>query len=162
MPNTPIHPAPRHSIPVQVGHVIIGGQAPVVVQSMTNTDTADVAATVKQVRELAQAGMRCGKPFIVTIDFVRPKLSLEQHHVTMVIGKIIDITNPLSPQLVGGVTSPGDAWGVAGSGTYAYLADDDAGLQIIDISNPAFPYERGDIDPSSYNDVAVAVMGTVR
>jgi (E)-4-hydroxy-3-methylbut-2-enyl-diphosphate synthase len=41
---------------VQVGHVTIGGQAPIVVQSMTNTDTADVAATVKQVRELAQAG----------------------------------------------------------------------------------------------------------
>ena len=50
------HTPPRHSIPVQVGHVTIGGQAPIVVQSMTNTDTADVAATVKQVRELAQAG----------------------------------------------------------------------------------------------------------
>jgi (E)-4-hydroxy-3-methylbut-2-enyl-diphosphate synthase len=36
--------------------VAIGGDAPVVVQSMTNTDTADVAATVAQVRELAEAG----------------------------------------------------------------------------------------------------------
>jgi (E)-4-hydroxy-3-methylbut-2-enyl-diphosphate synthase len=35
---------------------VIGGGAPVVVQSMTNTDTADVTATVKQIRELAQAG----------------------------------------------------------------------------------------------------------
>jgi (E)-4-hydroxy-3-methylbut-2-enyl-diphosphate synthase len=46
----------RHSVPVRVGHVTIGGKAPVVVQSMTNTDTADVEATVRQVRELAHAG----------------------------------------------------------------------------------------------------------
>jgi len=41
---------------VRIGHVRMGGAAPVVVQSMTNTDTADVAATVKQVAELARAG----------------------------------------------------------------------------------------------------------
>ncbi len=41
---------------VRVGRVAIGGQAPVVVQSMTNTDTADVEATVRQVAELARAG----------------------------------------------------------------------------------------------------------
>ncbi|MGH8551569.1 MAG: flavodoxin-dependent (E)-4-hydroxy-3-methylbut-2-enyl-diphosphate synthase [Methylococcales bacterium] len=41
---------------VKVGHVEIGGGAPIVVQSMTNTDTADIAATVKQVKELAKAG----------------------------------------------------------------------------------------------------------
>jgi (E)-4-hydroxy-3-methylbut-2-enyl-diphosphate synthase len=41
---------------VKVGHVQVGGGAPVVVQSMTNTDTADVAATVRQSLELAQAG----------------------------------------------------------------------------------------------------------
>jgi (E)-4-hydroxy-3-methylbut-2-enyl-diphosphate synthase len=46
----------RHSVPVQVGGITIGGNAPVVVQSMTNTDTADVKATVQQVRELARAG----------------------------------------------------------------------------------------------------------
>jgi len=53
-------PAPasraRHTVAVRIGNIVIGGNAPVVVQSMTNTDTADVAATVKQVRELAQAG----------------------------------------------------------------------------------------------------------
>ncbi|HXF66858.1 MAG TPA: flavodoxin-dependent (E)-4-hydroxy-3-methylbut-2-enyl-diphosphate synthase [Burkholderiales bacterium] len=50
-------PAPRRrSLRVQVGHVAIGGGAPIVVQSMTNTDTADVAATVRQVAELARAG----------------------------------------------------------------------------------------------------------
>ena len=41
---------------VAVGPVVIGGGAPVVVQSMTNTDTADVDATVRQVIELADAG----------------------------------------------------------------------------------------------------------
>ncbi|MGC4029823.1 MAG: flavodoxin-dependent (E)-4-hydroxy-3-methylbut-2-enyl-diphosphate synthase [Steroidobacteraceae bacterium] len=46
----------RKSIPVRVGPVTVGGTAPVVVQSMTNTDTADVGATVAQVRDLARAG----------------------------------------------------------------------------------------------------------
>jgi (E)-4-hydroxy-3-methylbut-2-enyl-diphosphate synthase len=50
-------PAPRRtSSQVRVGHVVIGGDAPVLVQSMTNTDTADAAATVRQVEELARAG----------------------------------------------------------------------------------------------------------
>ncbi len=46
----------RPSQRVIVGNVLLGGGAPVVVQSMTNTDTADVQATVKQVFDLAQAG----------------------------------------------------------------------------------------------------------
>ena len=46
----------RVSIGVRVGSVAVGGGAPVVVQSMTNTDTADVAGTAKQVAELARAG----------------------------------------------------------------------------------------------------------
>jgi (E)-4-hydroxy-3-methylbut-2-enyl-diphosphate synthase len=41
---------------VRVGSVRVGGDAPIVVQSMTNTDTADVEATVRQVRALARAG----------------------------------------------------------------------------------------------------------
>ncbi|HQZ31410.1 MAG TPA: flavodoxin-dependent (E)-4-hydroxy-3-methylbut-2-enyl-diphosphate synthase, partial [Arenimonas sp.] len=41
---------------VAVDKVVIGGGAPVVVQSMTNTDTADIAATVRQVAELWRAG----------------------------------------------------------------------------------------------------------
>jgi len=49
-------PSPRHSVAVTIGHVVVGGNAPVVVQSMTNTDTADIAATVQQVAELAGAG----------------------------------------------------------------------------------------------------------
>src|SRR5499433_2152626 len=48
---------PRHRTrTARVAGVRIGGGAPIVVQSMTNTDTADVAATVAQVRDLADAG----------------------------------------------------------------------------------------------------------
>src|SRR5690606_31604360 len=46
----------RPSIPVTVGSVTVGGSAPVVVQSMTNTDTADEVATAIQVAQLARAG----------------------------------------------------------------------------------------------------------
>lgn len=46
----------RSTVAVPVGAVTIGGGAPIVIQSMTNTDTADVASTVRQVSELAVAG----------------------------------------------------------------------------------------------------------
>lgn len=47
----------RHTtVPVRIGNITVGGTAPIVVQSMTNTDTADVAATTQQVLELARAG----------------------------------------------------------------------------------------------------------
>src|SRR5216110_4095422 len=50
-------PQGRHkTVAVSVGHVCVGGGAPIVVQSMTNTDTADVESTFKQTLELAEAG----------------------------------------------------------------------------------------------------------
>ncbi len=51
-------PAPirRRSIPVRIGSVTVGGKAPIVVQSMTNTDTADIESTTQQVKALARAG----------------------------------------------------------------------------------------------------------
>lgn len=59
-------PAPRHrSIGVPVGHVMVGGGAPIVVQSMTNTDTADIDATVAQVAALANAGSEIVR---ITVD----------------------------------------------------------------------------------------------
>src|SRR5579862_805899 len=59
-------PLPRHkTVPVQVGNVTVGGGAPVVVQSMTNTDTADIAATVGQVAALARAGSEIVR---ITVD----------------------------------------------------------------------------------------------
>src|SRR5713226_4167369 len=50
-----LHPR-RKTHGVTVGHVRVGGRAPIVVQSMTNTDTADAAGTAKQTIELAEAG----------------------------------------------------------------------------------------------------------
>ncbi len=46
----------RPSVAVRIGNVSVGGDAPIVVQSMTNTDTADAKATAQQVASLAQAG----------------------------------------------------------------------------------------------------------
>src|SRR5438874_13668387 len=46
----------RHSVAVNIAGVWVGGSHPIVVQSMTNTDTADVMSTVNQVMALAQAG----------------------------------------------------------------------------------------------------------
>ncbi len=50
---------------IKVGSVLIGGGNPVLIQSMTNTDTRDAAATVQQILELANAGceiIRCAVP----------------------------------------------------------------------------------------------------
>ncbi len=53
---------------VRVGHVSVGGGAPIVVQSMTNTDTADIDATVRQVAELYQAGSEIVRVTVNTLE----------------------------------------------------------------------------------------------
>src|SRR6266436_5320328 len=59
-------PLPRHkTVPVNVGAVTVGGGAPIVVQSMTNTDTADVESTAQQVAALARAGSEMVR---ITVD----------------------------------------------------------------------------------------------
>ena len=63
-------PAPRHeTVGVQIGTgkgaIMVGGGAPIVVQSMTNTDTADIDSTVKQVAALARAGSEIVR---ITVD----------------------------------------------------------------------------------------------
>ena len=55
----------RKSVGVKIGDITIGGDHPVVIQSMTNTDTADAAATAKQVQQLAAAGSELVR---VTVD----------------------------------------------------------------------------------------------
>ena len=52
--------ARRRSVPVQVGDIAVGGDAPIVVQSMTNTDTADVEATVDAGRGLRPRRLGAG------------------------------------------------------------------------------------------------------
>ncbi len=72
--NAPTRPVPqpeagplaRHiSVPVDVGGVIVGGGHPIVVQSMTNTDTADIEGTARQVAALARAGSELVR---ITVD----------------------------------------------------------------------------------------------
>lgn len=80
--NTPLHrdtvpqndasPAARRAThAVHVGGVRLGGGAPVVVQSMTNTDTADAAGTARQVAELARAGSELVRITVNTIEAAR-------------------------------------------------------------------------------------------
>ncbi|MFY8032353.1 MAG: flavodoxin-dependent (E)-4-hydroxy-3-methylbut-2-enyl-diphosphate synthase, partial [Devosia sp.] len=55
----------RKSVGVNVGGVMVGGGAPIVVQSMTNTDTADIESTVRQVAQLWRAGSEIVR---ITVD----------------------------------------------------------------------------------------------
>lgn len=64
MKSDPIAPR-RASVAVDVGGVTVGGGAPIVVQSMTNTDTADIAKTVAQVAALARTGSELVR---ITVD----------------------------------------------------------------------------------------------
>ena len=80
-------PTRRTSVPVRIADVTVGGQHPIVVQSMTNTDTADVAATVAQVTELARAGSELVR---VTVNekeaaaaVPRIREALDRHGVTV-------------------------------------------------------------------------------
>jgi (E)-4-hydroxy-3-methylbut-2-enyl-diphosphate synthase len=69
------HPR-RTSVAVNVGGVKVGGNNPIVVQSMTNTDTADVTSTVNQVMALAQAGSELVRVTVNTDEAARavPKI----------------------------------------------------------------------------------------
>lgn len=57
--------ARKKTVPVNIGKIVCGGEAPVVVQSMTNTDTGDVQSTVDQVFSLAEAGSELVR---ITVD----------------------------------------------------------------------------------------------
>jgi (E)-4-hydroxy-3-methylbut-2-enyl-diphosphate synthase len=81
----------RHrSRAVRVGAVTLGGGAPIVVQSMTNTDTADVDATVRQVMELADAGSEIVRVTVNTdaaakaVPHIRDRLRLRGYEVPLV------------------------------------------------------------------------------
>jgi (E)-4-hydroxy-3-methylbut-2-enyl-diphosphate synthase len=81
----------RSSIPVNVGGVWVGGTYPIAVQSMTNTDTADVAATVKQTESLALAGSELVRVTVNTREAAQaiPEIvnRLRDRHITVpVIG----------------------------------------------------------------------------
>ena len=88
----PVHgPAPRRvSARVKIGHVEMGGSAPIVVQSMTNTDTADIQGTVDQVAALARAGSEIVRVTVNTaeaaaaVPHIRDKLAAMGVNVPLV------------------------------------------------------------------------------
>jgi (E)-4-hydroxy-3-methylbut-2-enyl-diphosphate synthase len=79
----------RNSVAVDVGGVLVGGQAPIVVQSMTNTDTADIDSTVRQVAALAHAGSE-----IVRITVDRDEAAAAVPHIRDRLARI-GVTTPL-------------------------------------------------------------------
>lgn len=80
----------RSSVGVRIGTVSVGGGAPVVVQSMTNTDTEDVSATVEQVVQLARAGSELVRITVNTaeaarvVSTIRARLDDTDCHVPLV------------------------------------------------------------------------------
>lgn len=65
--NNTSNPTRRKTIPVRVGNAVIGGEAPILVQSMVNTPTRDVDATVAQIVELAEAGCELVRITVPTV-----------------------------------------------------------------------------------------------
>ncbi|MDX1540750.1 MAG: flavodoxin-dependent (E)-4-hydroxy-3-methylbut-2-enyl-diphosphate synthase, partial [Geminicoccaceae bacterium] len=79
---------PTHA--VRIGKVTVGGGAPVVIQSMTNTDTTDVDATVRQVMQLADAGSELVRITVNTkeaaeaVPHIRDRLMVRGYEVPLV------------------------------------------------------------------------------
>src|SRR6516225_2069658 len=83
-------PSGRHkTVAVNVGGVRVGGGAPIVVQSMTNTDTADVESTAQQVAALARAGSE-----IVRITVDRDEAAAAVPHIKERLLRM-DVTAPI-------------------------------------------------------------------
>ncbi len=73
----------RQSVPVNVGQIIVGGDSPIVVQSMTNTDTADEVATTNQIAELAASGSEMVRITVNTVEAAAavPKIKARLKHM---------------------------------------------------------------------------------
>ncbi len=75
----------RKSRQIMVGNVPVGGDAPIAVQSMTNTETTDVAATVAQIRQLENVGADIVRVSVPTMDAAEAfKLIKQQVNVPLV------------------------------------------------------------------------------
>ncbi len=80
----------NNTVGVKVGEIQIGGGAPIVIQSMTNTDTADVASTVQQIHELARAGSELVRVTVnneasaAAVPHIRAQLEAKGCHVPII------------------------------------------------------------------------------
>lgn len=73
----------RSARAVQVGDVVIGGKAPIAIQSMTNTDTTDVAATLAQIRALEAAGCDIVRLTVPTVAAANTITALKESGVSI-------------------------------------------------------------------------------
>ncbi|GIX30452.1 MAG: 4-hydroxy-3-methylbut-2-en-1-yl diphosphate synthase (flavodoxin) [Porticoccaceae bacterium] len=82
----PVHRRPSRRI--QVGNVAVGGGAPISVQSMTNTATTDVAATLAQVRRLAEAGADIVRVSVPTMEAAEAFAQIRRHSPVPLVADI--------------------------------------------------------------------------
>ena len=84
----------RRTVPVNVSGVLVGGNNPIVVQSMTNTDTVDVDATALQVEQLARAGSELVRITVNTLQRARadqtPRATSTNAIFDCVFGEVLD------------------------------------------------------------------------
>ena len=68
----------RNSIPIRVGNVVVGGGNPIIVQSMTKTDTRDVKATVEQIHRLEEAGCQIVRSAVPDMEAAQALAEIKQ------------------------------------------------------------------------------------
>lgn len=73
---------------IKIGDVLIGGGNPIAIQSMTNTDTKDVAKTVEQIKELEQAGCEIIRISLPDIESARMVKKIKEHVKIPIVGDI--------------------------------------------------------------------------
>jgi len=78
----------RVSKPIQIGNVTIGGSAPIVVQSMTKTDTCDVMSTINQIRELEDCGCELVRVAVPDAEAARAISAIKRGISTPIIADI--------------------------------------------------------------------------
>ena len=72
-------PKDRNSIVVKIGNLAVGGSEPIVIQSMTNTETLDVSATVSQIKELEDAGADIVRVSVPSMDAAEAFKYIREH-----------------------------------------------------------------------------------
>ena len=90
----------RSTQAVKVGSITVGGGAPIAVQSMTNTDTADIDATVRQIAELAGAGSEMVRFTVDREDAARAHWVFLQDKGprSMAASEMLEIARAISPE----------------------------------------------------------------
>ena len=115
------------------------GTAPVIVQTSAGnaTNLNGFAYGMTRGNKIDQMGVAGGSVFAVAVQGNYAFIGEGRAFV------VLDISTPSSPSRVARVSTPGIVAGIALSGQYAYVADGEGGLQVVDISSPTVPAIRG-------------------